>query len=100
MKKLDFYTMQSKNSKPAAVLVSGYTDGNFNYYKTDRGYWWAIHPTTGLAVTTCNCATRKTAVENAHDPYIMEKIQSALDRDRNGDMINRFNKLIQEAKQC
>lgn len=100
MKKLDFYTMQSKNKKPAAVLVSGYTDGTFNYYKNDRGYWWAIHPGTGLAVTNCFCSSRKTAAENAHDPFVLEKLKNLMDRDSGKEMVNRFNKLIQEEKQC
>ena len=100
MKKLNFYTLRMENGSKKAVLVSGYTDGDFNYYKTDRGTWWAIHPGTGLAITTCFCSSRKTAAENAHDPFLLEKLKNILDRDSGKEMVNRFDKLIQEVKQC
>ena len=100
MKKSNFYTLQSKNNTIKAISVSGYTDGIYNYYKTDRGFWWAIHPSTGLALTTCHCASRKTAAQNAYDPFLIEKLDNLMNSDSGKNMVKRFNKLIQEAKQC
>lgn len=95
MKKLDFYTQKMVNGKKAAVIVSGYTDGVYNYYKTDSGFWWAIHPGTGLGITTCTCSSRKTAVENAYDPYIIEKLENYFSTDHGKKAIENFNKLIE-----
>lgn len=52
MKKLDFYTRKMENSAPRAVLVSGYTDGTYNYYRLDGGFWCAVHVFAGLAIPT------------------------------------------------
>ncbi len=48
----DFYTLHSDaKGKPAAVLVHGYTDGTYNFYRPDDSKsWHAIHPYCGLSV--------------------------------------------------
>lgn len=60
MKKCDFYTRQ----KPGLVLVRGYTDGTFNYYKHDiYRVWYAIDASTGLSI--CAGLTRASTQQYA-----------------------------------
>jgi hypothetical protein len=74
MIKSSFYTMVRENNKNVAkLIVNGYSDGTFYYYKNDYGTWWAIHPLCGMAVARGN--TRKEAASVAYS----EGVQRALD---------------------
>ena len=92
MYKWKFYSLyRGEDGKDEAILVKGYTDGNFNYYFKDNG-WFAIEPLTGRAVFMA--ATRKNVIEGANRDY--ERIQKIL-RDRT-DWIDYFRKLVNEAE--
>ena len=74
MIKSSFYTMVLKNGKKQAELVvDGYSDGSYYYYKKDSGFWCVIHPLCGLSIANGN--TRKEARENAYS----KRIQDSLD---------------------
>lgn len=99
MKKLDFYTRLKKEGKEVAVLVSGYTDGKFNYYK--NGSWFAILPTLGL--TFCQPkSTRKELVNSIYNTEIIDKINNFINTRLEPDAVEYFEKLIEksEEKQC
>lgn len=66
MTKTSFYTLvkgaQTQN-RARRVMVTGYSDGTFYYYKTGRT-WYAIHPLCGLSISAE--LTRKSAQSAAH----------------------------------
>ena len=83
MKKIDFYTLVRLNNNGiegnvGAVLVKGYTDGKFNYYR-GRGGWFAIHPVALLSAGWTS-PTLKAAVAAANHPDMLEKVQGYIDR--------------------
>ena len=83
MKKIDFYTLTRLNnngieSSVGAVLVKGYTDGQYNYYHGREG-WFAIHPVALLATGRAE-STLKAAVAAANHPDMLEKVQGYIDR--------------------
>ena len=83
MKKIDFYTLIRLNnngieSNVGAVLVKGYTDGKFNYYR-GRGGWFAIHPVALLSAGWTS-PTLKAAVAAANHPDMLEKVQGYINR--------------------
>lgn len=50
MKKIEFYSMMlGHGNNPKAVKHVGWTDGEFNYYRTGD-YWYCIEPNSGLSV--------------------------------------------------
>jgi hypothetical protein len=96
MKKLDFYTRKMENGKPKAVLVSGYTDGSYNYYRpSNRGFWCAVHPFSGLAVPLSFKSTRRDAATAAH--AYTDIINKNITAVNNQSLI--FQNMIQEVKQ-
>ena len=95
MKKCNFYTRKCINHKQYAVLVSGYTDGIYNYYKTDGGFWWAIQPETGLSIS--GRATRRDAAEEAHN--LVQRTTDYVNSRSGKATIEVFSKMIQEAKE-
>lgn len=83
MKKIDFYTLirlnnSGKKGSIGAVLVKGYTDGKFNYYR-GRGGWFAIHPVALLSAGWAS-PTLKAAVAAANHPDMLEKVRGYIDR--------------------
>lgn len=79
MKKTNFYVLRRRNGKIAAELENGWSDGNFFYYHTDGGTWFAIHPGSGLSV--CTGDTRKETAETANTPQIAERVAELWARD-------------------
>ena len=96
MKKTSFYTLRRRNGKAAAELENGWSDGNFFYYHTDGGTWFAIHPGSGLGV--CMGDTRKEAAETANTPQMAERIAEVWARDGE-TLAARFAELINKADQ-
>lgn len=72
MKRCEFYTLINIGNGPEAVKVSGYTDGNFNYYKNALGVWHAIFPVLGVSVA--DARTRKEVARIANSDEIKRKI--------------------------
>ena len=96
MKKLDFYTRKMENNKPCAILVSGYTDGVYNYYRpSGDGFWCAVHIFSGLAVPTSFKSTRRDAATAAH--AYTDIINKNITAVNNQSLI--FQNMIQEVKQ-
>ena len=94
MKKLQFYTRYMIDGSAIALLVRGYTDGTYNYYKNDYGTWCAIHPLSGLAIPNSYGRTRKNAVTMAHN--YTETINKNITIVNHQSMI--FQNMIQEAQ--
>ena len=79
MKKITFYTRKLIGGRPCAVLVEGYADGVFSYYKDEYGRWFAVIPTVGLSPIKTLFAshfTRKSAAEAAYS--VLEDVNSWL----------------------
>ena len=96
MKKNDFFSLCVIDGKKQAVLQQGWTDGTYNYYKSQRGgTWYAVHPLYGLSVATGN--TRSEAAIRAHDKRITEAIQNSSQTWRDALKAD-FIKLRAEAK--
>ena len=94
MKKHTFYSLLMNGyKKEYAQKWNGYTDGTFNYYKNEFGYWYAIEPTTGMSVINYR-STRKECENAAHAPGFLEKVQNALTT----DLQERFKKLVEIAE--
>lgn len=86
MTKTSFYTLvkgaQTQN-RACRVMVVGYSDGTFYYYKTGRT-WYAVHPLCGLSISAE--LTRKSAQSTAH-----KKLPDVLAlMDRMGESATRF----------
>lgn len=77
MKKITFYSMVRENGAVIAKPHNGYTDGTYNYYR-NGSTWFTIHPSNGLSI--CTDYTRKGAAEKAHEPAMVQRIASALER--------------------
>ena len=98
MIKSSFYTMVLKNNKKQAILVNGYSDGTYYYYKKDNGFWSVIHPLCGLSIA--NGKTRKEAEQMAYT----KRVQDGLDNmyknnfDYYKKLGDEFEKYIQELK--
>ena len=83
MKKIQFYSLMKKDNTTTAVLHNGYTDGVYNYYKSDYcGIWYAILPVNGIAFA--QGYTRKEAAANAHAPETKKKLTAYLSTNNNG----------------
>ena len=96
MKKAIFYSLMFTGGKKQAVLQQGWTDGTYNYYKSQRGgTWYAVHPLYGLSVATGD--TRSEAAIRAHDKSITEAIQNSSQTWR-ASLMSDFVKLRIEAK--
>ena len=52
LKKHKFYSHFSIKGVKQAVRMQGYTDGQYNYYRSAAKSWTAVHPATGLSVGT------------------------------------------------
>lgn len=69
MTKTSFYTLvkdaQTQN-RACRVMVTGYSDGTFYYYKTGST-WYAVHPLCGLTISAE--LTRKSAQSAAHKKF-------------------------------
>lgn len=83
MKKIDFYTLVRLNNNGiednvGAVLVKGYTDGRYNYYRGQTG-WFAVHPVALLSAGWTS-PTLKAAVAAANHPDMLEKVQGYINR--------------------
>lgn len=76
MKKIEFYTLINNGNGPEPVKVSGYTDGNFNYYKNAFGVWCAIFPSHGVSVA--DARTRKEVQQIANSCEMKKKIEKYL----------------------
>ena len=57
MKKCEFYTMKRINRETVAVLVKGYTDGTYNYYRQENT-WYIIDPNTGRLLYMANTLSK------------------------------------------
>lgn len=77
-----------------AVKHEGYTDGTYNYYKSENycNTWYAVEPSTGLSVA--NAPTRKEAATQAHK--IIEKVKERINNMQ--EAIERFTRCRAEAK--
>lgn len=65
MNKCSFYTMIRKNNKiQAHLIINGYSDGNYYYYKQYGNLWSVIHPLCGLSIATGK--TREAARQMAY----------------------------------
>lgn len=96
MKKHSFFSLMYKDGRKQAVKHEGYTDGTYNYYKSDfKSAWWhAIEPSTGLSVAADS--TRKTAAEQAHK--LTEKVKERLQAMPGA--VAEFTKYRAEAKEA
>lgn len=61
-----------------AILVKGYTDGRFNYYRGREG-WFIIHP-EALRSSGWAYPTLKSAATDTNLPDTLEKVQRYIDR--------------------
>lgn len=95
MKKLSFYTLCRTHCGIEALLVSGYTDSVFHYYRgTEK--WHAVHPETGLSVCTSN--TRLSVASLANSSELLSKVKQALEM-RGADMKHLFSEKVAIAEQ-
>lgn len=83
MKKIDFYTVVRLYNNGikydvGAILVKGYTDGRYNYYRGREG-WFIIHPEL-LCFDGWAYPTLKSAAADANRPDTLEKVQRYIDR--------------------
>lgn len=87
MEKIKFYTQVLKSNKLKGVeLQEGYTDGNFNYYKSRCGIWAAIVPSCGVSI--CEGATLSEVQAGAYAPDVPERIKRGLEK--NPKLISDF----------
>ena len=70
--------MIMRNNKERAELVKGYTDGTFYYYRTDVGFWHAVHPMVGLSV--CCRGSRREVIKDAYNPFFVKRINDEIDK--------------------
>ncbi len=98
MNKCSFYTLVRKNNKKAAeLIINGYSDGCYYYYKKDTALWFAIHPLLGLSIAQGN--TRKAAQEAANAAHVDAALKRLYnDKTRYKKMGDDFEKCIQELK--
>ena len=74
MKQHSFYSLVMEGHRKTARLQQGYTDGQYNYYKQQRGsLWFAIHPVFGLSIATGT--TRAEAAAMAHSEHIKNALR-------------------------
>lgn len=79
MKKIEFYTMVTRDEKPRAESVKGYTDGTFNYYRdADCATWHAVHPMVGLSVARGD--TLHETVDASYEPDRLKFINEEIDK--------------------
>lgn len=79
MKKIEFYTMVTRDEKPRAESVKGYTDGTFNYYRNaDCATWHAVHPMVGMSVARGN--TLHEVASRVYDPDHLKLINEEIDK--------------------
>lgn len=74
MKKISFYTLCQDNGTTSAYLVSGYTDGVYNYYRTRAG-WNAIIPDAMVSIEK-PARTRAMAAAVAHNHQTVSAVAS------------------------
>ena len=94
MKKNTFYSFMFMDNKKQAVKHEGYTDGTYNYYKSENycNTWYAVEPLTGLSVV--NAPTRKEAAAQAHK--LTEKVKERISNMQ--AVIDEFTRYRAEAK--
>ena len=95
MKKAKFYTLNQKNGKEFACLVTGWETEHFNYYKNNG--WYAIEKDCGLMVCSPGRTLKETR-ENAERTEIFEQIEKAKKLPRNMKYCEIFQKLSEQAK--
>ena len=61
-----------KDGEVGAYKHDGYTDGTFNYYRDQFGWWYAIETESGMAA--CSDSTLKKAAPKANTPRMLEAI--------------------------
>ena len=95
MKKHSFFTLCRTRTGIEAMLVSGYTDGTFHYYRgTEK--WHAVHPETGLSV--CTASSRVAAASMANSSELLDKIRHAVEM-RGAEMKRIFAEKVAIAEQ-
>lgn len=77
MTKTKFYTLCRCRNGIDVLLVNGYTDSIFHYYRSVEK-WHAVHPATGLSVCTGKSRISVASVANSAD--MLSKINQVLDQ--------------------
>lgn len=77
MTKTKFYTLCRCRNGIDVLLVNGYTDSVFHYYRGVEK-WHAVHPATGLSVCTGKSRIAVASVANSAD--MLSKINQVLDQ--------------------
>lgn len=82
-----------KNGKKGVYKHNGYTDGTFNYYRDQFGWWYAIDPESGAAALR-NSTLKKTAAE-ANTPRMLEAIERVKTTDKYKKDVKKFQALVE-----
>jgi hypothetical protein len=87
-----FYTAIRRDGEEVALLVKGYFDGTFYYYKARYNRWHAVHPLTGLSAASAY--TRKQCQALAFDN--LEKVEEYMHKRGEKDIawFNSLRKVI------
>lgn len=97
MKKTNFYTLCQENGSAAACLVSGYTDGRFNYYRTRAG-WNVIIPDALVSVNREPLPTRSAAIELANSAQTSDLVKRYRDIVMTAAHIKKLAAMIDTAR--
>lgn len=95
MKKNIFYSLVRENGKPVAKQWQGWTDGEYNYYKS-CDMWYCIHPECGLSVAYGE--TR--AIARANADLCTERIEQKRNSREWSSLVDGLKAAIAEVDQC
>lgn len=93
-KKCTFYSVITHGRKKKAVKHEGYTDGEFNYYKTEHGYWYCIEPNTGLSIVCSESRKKAYEYKEENKKRVYELINNMTGK---ANAIDTFKRLMKEA---
>ena len=92
MTKMEYYTM----TREGAVLVTGYTDGTFFYYRNaDRKEWYAVIMMCGLSIARGR--TRAEVQERAYEPDRLAFVKEEIKK-RGDELVHAYTEAIAAAQ--
>lgn len=84
-----------KNGKKGVYKHDGYTDGTFNYYRSQFDRWYAIEPNSGMSA--CDDVSLK--IVSARAVNMLEAIERVKTTDKYKKDVKKFQALVErEAK--